>query len=463
MERPSLDPEPDLARRGAGPGPALRRRGHDVVRRARVARARPPRRRRVRAPGHRRQAGAAGGVTSTAATSSTPSACSARPGDVAARRRRGPTTPSPRDVLRRAEPWGVTSIWLGAGPRPPAGRGRPRALDRRRRPGGGRARRPTRAALPPAVGAHPRRVRAPRACSPAEQCLLATTSASPAPTKGASPRCSTPPSPTVAPTWSPAGREEAVDVTLVGPVWSRRPRARPRRRGHRTARGGDRGERRADRLPVPLHRGRRARRRLRCSPTSPARHAAKMAESRRSAPTTRRVCSTPCSNAPAIAMADTLRRGRSALHVRQRRQRHRRRGRGRPVPRAAQRSGDPGGVARRTIVRCSPRWPTTSASSSCSRASSSPTPARGDVALGLLDQRRLRQRAAGLRRGARARAAHDRAGGYEGGAMAASADVDHCLVVPSDSVHRIQESAGRAGPRSVGSGAGPAAEEDGHD
>jgi D-sedoheptulose 7-phosphate isomerase len=29
--------------------------------------------------------------------------------------------------------------------------------------------------------------------------------------------------------------------------------------------------------------------------------------------------------------------------------------------------------------------------------------------------------------------------GYEGGAMAASGSVDHCFVVPSDSVHRIQE------------------------
>ena len=29
--------------------------------------------------------------------------------------------------------------------------------------------------------------------------------------------------------------------------------------------------------------------------------------------------------------------------------------------------------------------------------------------------------------------------GYDGGEMAMSADVQHCLVVPSDSVHRIQE------------------------
>jgi len=30
--------------------------------------------------------------------------------------------------------------------------------------------------------------------------------------------------------------------------------------------------------------------------------------------------------------------------------------------------------------------------------------------------------------------------GYDGGAMAACAEVDHCLVVRSESVHRIQES-----------------------
>jgi D-sedoheptulose 7-phosphate isomerase len=29
--------------------------------------------------------------------------------------------------------------------------------------------------------------------------------------------------------------------------------------------------------------------------------------------------------------------------------------------------------------------------------------------------------------------------GYGGGSMALCSDVDHCLVVPSDSVHRIQE------------------------
>ena len=29
--------------------------------------------------------------------------------------------------------------------------------------------------------------------------------------------------------------------------------------------------------------------------------------------------------------------------------------------------------------------------------------------------------------------------GHDGGKMAQSADLDHCLVVPSDSIHRIQE------------------------
>jgi D-sedoheptulose 7-phosphate isomerase len=29
--------------------------------------------------------------------------------------------------------------------------------------------------------------------------------------------------------------------------------------------------------------------------------------------------------------------------------------------------------------------------------------------------------------------------GHDGGKMAASPDLDHCLVVPSDSIHRVQE------------------------
>ena len=39
--------------------------------------------------------------------------------------------------------------------------------------------------------------------------------------------------------------------------------------------------------------------------------------------------------------------------------------------------------------------------------------------------------------------------GYQGGAMAVSDAVAHCLVVRSDSVHRIQEIPGRAGPATV--------------
>ncbi len=43
-----------------------------------------------------------------------------RPGDVVAVV--GPSDDGViREILRRAEPWGLTSLWLGAGPRPPAG------------------------------------------------------------------------------------------------------------------------------------------------------------------------------------------------------------------------------------------------------------------------------------------------------------------------------------------------------
>ncbi len=116
----------DRPRRGAPTSPpaalglarALRPRRHDVVRRPPVAGARPPRRRRVRAPGDRRQARAAGGLRRR------------RPGRRAAsarspRRRRRQRSATIDDllsaVLRRAEPWGLTSLWLGAGRRPPAG------------------------------------------------------------------------------------------------------------------------------------------------------------------------------------------------------------------------------------------------------------------------------------------------------------------------------------------------------
>ena len=57
----------------------------------------------------------------------------------------------------------------------------------------------------------------------------------------------------------------------------------------------------------------------------------------------------------------------------------------------------------------------------------------------VLHQRRLGQRAPGPRGGVAAGAAHDRAVRLRGRRHGASDAVDHCLVVRSDSVHRIQE------------------------
>ena len=100
--------------------PAVRCRRDDVVRRPRMARARPARRGRVRASGHRRQAGAARGELSSVRLGRG-AARVVRPGDVLvvvatadsrARRR----------LLRRAEAWGLLSVWIGAGVRPSRGR-----------------------------------------------------------------------------------------------------------------------------------------------------------------------------------------------------------------------------------------------------------------------------------------------------------------------------------------------------
>jgi hypothetical protein len=46
--------------------------------------------------------------------------CAARPGDVVVAVA-GPAQPSVADLMRRAPAWGLTSVWIGAGARPPAG------------------------------------------------------------------------------------------------------------------------------------------------------------------------------------------------------------------------------------------------------------------------------------------------------------------------------------------------------
>ena len=192
--------------------------------------ARPARRGRVRAPGDRRQARAAGGR-----------AHRARP-----RRHRPHLGPARRPRARRrrsGRPGRPLDHAAGPGlgrhddldrQRPPARRGcrRPRAVARRPRPARARHR-PLRAALPPAVGAHPRLLRAPRPARPSPT-SAPTRSASPAPTRAGSAR------------WSGPGRVrtaagvEDVDDAAGRPGAARRPPARAR--GHR-----DRGRGRAPR------------------------------------------------------------------------------------------------------------------------------------------------------------------------------------------------------------------------
>ena len=102
-------------------GPPLRGRRDDVVHRAGVARARPPRRGRVRASGDRRQAGPAGRQRRLAPIRSPALRSLVRAGDVVlavepptTRRRRR------RHASRRA--WGADDVWIGAGLGPPTER-----------------------------------------------------------------------------------------------------------------------------------------------------------------------------------------------------------------------------------------------------------------------------------------------------------------------------------------------------
>ena len=200
----------------------------------------------------------------------------------------------------------------------------------------------------------------------------------------------------------------------------------------RPSRGG-----RRDRLPLPVHRGRRARRGAaarRPRPlgrqqggTSAALRAHDAGRARRRARGRRR------------RHGRAVRRRRAAVRVRQRRQLHRRRRRRRALQPTALRASRCRPVRWWPTTRCSPRSPTTSGTSSCSPGSSSRPPVPRDIALGLstsgssvnllrafAEARRIGLLTVGL-------------AGYDGGSMAAAGTVDHCLVVRSDSVHRIQE------------------------
>ena len=158
--RPRRGPRPRRPR----PGPPIRRRGDAVVPGASLARARPPRRGRVRAPGHRGQAGAAGrerrrsrsgrarcGPPSAPVTccsrSARPTTRSCSPRRHAARRRLGGDDDLDRCRAAGRRPGAADHVlWIDDA-----------------RPATCRARRAARAAVPRAVGADPRVLRAPGA------------------------------------------------------------------------------------------------------------------------------------------------------------------------------------------------------------------------------------------------------------------------------------------------------------
>ena len=298
------------------------------------------------------------------------------------------------------------------------------AVDRRRRRAAA-VRRAARARLPPAVGAHPRVLRAPGPAAPTDGACDGRRSASPARTRAAWPR------------WSRVDGAGDADGAH-----------RPRRRGGRLDAGRRRSapgdlvlvhagtalvdwwpEPRDDRLPLSVHRGRRAATPTRCSPTSPRRPRPRREERR------------------ALAGRDPRAR--------------RRRARPRPPPPWPTRFAAGGRLftfgnggqldrRRRRWPRCSP-----------TRRAAAPLPARcladdeavltalgndvgfelvfsrqliaharpGDIALGLLDQRQLAEPARGVRRGPRAGHPDDRAGRLRRRARWATAGLDHCLVV----------------------------------
>ena len=157
----------------------------------------------------------------------------------------------------RRQAWGVTTLWIGAGARPAAGVGRPRALDRRTRTATAAHDGRLVLHLPPAVGADPRVLRAPRPARRRRPTaavrrtgvhvhhVLATRASS----------ARSPSSRPMAARDRAHGARHRDDRHDPGrPVAARRPRARPRRHGHRQP--GRRRDERAHRLPLPVHRWR---------------------------------------------------------------------------------------------------------------------------------------------------------------------------------------------------------------
>ena len=171
-----------------------------------------------------------------------------------------------------------------------------------------------------------------------------------------------------------------------------------------------------------------------------ARSAEAKADQRRACATRRSTRSSGDLDAAAAAMAERFARRRPAVHVRQRGQRDRRRRRGRAVRRTAVRAAAarPGrsspthavltalGQRRRLRAGVLPPADRPRPAPATSRSACRPAAARRTCCAAFAEARRRGLLTVGL-------------AGYDGGAMAAAATVDHCLVVRSDSVHRIQE------------------------
>ena len=203
---------------------------------------------------------------------------------------------------------------------------------------------------------------------------------------------------------------------------ARRPRAGPRRRGRSTTprwSGAAVMSERADRLPLPLHRGGGARRVGASSPTWPRRPGPRSRESRALRAATLERCADTAGRRRR-GHGRALQRRRAALRLRQRRQRHRRRGDGRAVPPPAAAGAPCRPCPWWTTGPCSPPWPTTSASTLVFSRQIIAHARPGDIAVGFSTSgdsvNVLRAFEEASRRGLLTVGLC----GYEGGAMAAS-------------------------------------------
>ena len=370
----------------------------------RMARARPPRRGRVRASRDHGQAGPAGGRRRRPPTRWPPAGHGAA-GDILWRwHRRDAGVMRPRCAARGLGR--STTVWIGAGRAPePGAADHVLWVD-----DGGRDRAATTAGSCCATtcsGSSPTCASSTPACSRRADGVRGRPCASPAPTKGALAEVVAVDDGRTVVGAHRGGSTETVDTTLVGPVAAGRPRARARR-----ARPSPASRRRpmsegTDFL-YPVHRGRRARRRRPARRPRARRPSAKAATSAALRAATLDALEAPTIDAAAGAMAERVRAGRPAVHVRQRRQLDRCR-----LARGAVRPAALGRRARRRVPgrrhrRAHRARPTTSASSSCSRASSSPTPGPATSRSGISTSGNSRNLLVALRARRERRAAHGR-------------------------------------------------------